>query len=101
MSCAHAWRLSVKSTATAITLPSKKLIEWNSALRWLQTVSSTDDVRAAARNAGGHATLFHNGQCAGGVFHPLSPALAAIHRRLKYTLDPAGILNPGRPHPGM
>jgi glycolate oxidase FAD binding subunit len=37
----------------------------------------------------------------GGVFHPLSPALAVIHRKLKRTFDPAGILNPGRIYPGM
>jgi glycolate oxidase FAD binding subunit len=30
------------------------------------------------------------------VFTPLSPPLAAIHRRLKSEFDPAGILNPGR-----
>ena len=95
------WRLSVKSTAPAITLAGTQLIEWIGALRWLQTTSSANDVRAAAKNAGGHATLFRNGKSADGVFHPLSPALAAIHRRLKHTFDPADILNPGRLYPGM
>ncbi len=30
------------------------------------------------------------------VFHPLAPALAQIHQRLKKEFDPAGIFNPGR-----
>ncbi len=42
------------------------------------------------------ATLFRNGERAEGVFHPLAPAIAKIHRRLKDAFDPAGILNPGR-----
>ncbi|MDH4115502.1 MAG: glycolate oxidase subunit GlcE, partial [Burkholderiaceae bacterium] len=33
------------------------------------------------------------------TFHPLPPALAAIHRRLKAEFDPAGIFNPGRMYP--
>ena len=31
-----------------------------------------------------------------GVFHPLAPAIATIHQRLKIEFDPAGIFNPGR-----
>ena len=95
------WRLSVKSTAPTITLPGAQMIEWSGALRWFQTTSSAIDVRAAAEKAGGHATLFRHGKSADGVFHPLSPALAAIHRKLKKTFDPAGILNPGRLYPCM
>jgi glycolate oxidase FAD binding subunit len=30
------------------------------------------------------------------VFHPLPAPLLALHRRLKHSFDPAGILNPGR-----
>ncbi len=52
--------------------------------------------REAAAAAKGHATLFRGGDRAAGVFHPLAPALAKIHRRLKDAFDPAGILNPGR-----
>ncbi len=95
------WRLSVKSTAPSITLPGTQLIEWSGALRWFQSTSSAADVRAAAEKSGGHATLFRHGKSADGVFHPLSPALATIHRKLKNTFDPAGTLNPGRLYPDM
>lgn len=98
------WRLAAKSTAPAIALPGTQMIEWSGALRWLHTDANAEDVRSAATKAGGHATLFRgNGGSnrASGVFHPLPPALAAIHRKLKQTFDPAGILNPGRLYHGM
>ena len=76
------------------------MIEWSGALRWLQTEAGADAIRNAAMQAGGHATLFRRSgnasKITNGVFHPLSPALAALHRKLKQTFDPAGILNPGR-----
>jgi glycolate oxidase FAD binding subunit len=56
----------------------------------------TARARELATGAKGHATLFRGGERAAGVFHPLAPALAKIHRRLKDAFDPAGILNPGR-----
>ncbi len=95
------WRLSVKSTAPALTLPGTQLIEWSGALRWLRSNASANDVRAAAVQAGGHATMFRHGESADGVFHPLSPALAAINCKLKNTFDPAGILNVGQLYPGV
>ncbi|HBD39775.1 MAG TPA: glycolate oxidase subunit GlcE, partial [Cupriavidus sp.] len=36
-----------------------------------------------------------------GVFAPLSSPLAAIHKRLKDTFDPAGIFNPQRMYNGL
>ncbi|HTD90839.1 MAG TPA: FAD-linked oxidase C-terminal domain-containing protein, partial [Burkholderiales bacterium] len=94
---------SIKPTTPALTLPGTPMIEWNGSLRWIQTDASVEQVREAAAAAGGHATLF---RCSGGnrsdnVFHPLSPALAALHRNLKQAFDPAGILNPGRLYRGM
>ena len=35
-------------------------------------------------------------RCREDAFAPLSPALLALHRRLKKAFDPRGILNPGR-----
>jgi len=53
-------------------------------------------MRALASKVGGHATLFRGGNKESGVFQPLAPAVAAIHRNLKHAFDPAGIFNPGR-----
>ena len=97
------WRLSVKSTVPELTLPGKQLMEWNGALRWLicPDDSAVDAIRQAARESGGHATLFR-GEIPGiPVFTSLSPALEDVHRRLKQQFDPAGVLNPGRLYPAF
>ncbi|MYM21648.1 glycolate oxidase subunit GlcE [Duganella sp. FT135W] len=97
------WRMSVPSHASAIILRGEQLIEWGGAQRWLKVDDDAADVaeRAAAIRrsvaaAGGHATLFRGGDKSVGVFHPLAPAVAKIHERLKQSFDPAGIFNPGR-----
>lgn len=93
------WRLSVKPTTPPLDLAGPQLIEWGGALRWLRSDADAKVIREAAARAGGHATLFRAVDKTAGVFHPLSPGLAKIHRRLKEAFDPAGILNPGRMYP--
>ena len=95
------WRLSVKSTTPPLNLPGSQLIEWGGSLRWLATDADAQTVRDAAIFGGGHATLFRGGDKSSGVFQPLAPALAMIHRNLKRAFDPAGILNPGRLYPDL
>jgi glycolate oxidase FAD binding subunit len=89
------WRLSVPTVAAPIALPGAQLIEWGGAQRWFAGDADAATMRAAAAKVGGHATLFRGG-ARDDVFHPLQPAVAAIHRRLKNAFDPAGIFNPGR-----
>lgn len=90
------WRLSVPPAALPLTVPHPQLIEWGGALRWVSGELDATAVRAGVERAGGHATLFRATDKAPGVFHPLPPGLAKLHRRLKAAFDPAGILNPGR-----
>ena len=92
------WRLSVPSVVPPLDLRGEQLIEWGGAQRWLNTDADAATVRAAADKAGGDATLF-GGDKRAGVFHPLAPAVAAIHRNLKTAFDPSGIFNPGRMYP--
>ncbi len=96
------WRLSLPSQAPALELSGEQLLEWGGALRWLRAGSNAANaaaVRAAASKAGGHATLFRAAEKPQGAFAPLSPVLARLHRELKRSFDPAGILNPGRLYP--
>jgi glycolate oxidase FAD binding subunit len=117
---ASLWRLSMPSSASAIVLKGEHLIEWGGAQRWLKGRSDADrpdagacinagaeagmkteadaarNIRSAVAAVGGHATLFRGGAKEVGVFHPLKPAVAAIHRRLKLAFDHAGVFNPGR-----
>ncbi len=95
------WRLSVKSTTPHTDLGTFQMIEWGGALRWLNAASALDTatVREWAQDNGGHATLFRSASRHAGVFHPLTPPVLAIHKRLKETFDPSGILNRGRMYP--
>jgi glycolate oxidase FAD binding subunit len=110
------WRLAVKPTTPPLGLGEAQWIEWGGALRWLAADLPPATVREAARNAGGHATLFRGdplpnplpraGEGANvmpsainGVFTPLAPALLTLHRNLKQRFDPRGIFNRGRMYP--
>ena len=93
------WRLSLPSNAPALELPGEQLLEWGGALRWLRCGAEAAGVRAAAARVGGHATLFRARDKPAGAFAPLPAVLARLHRELKKTFDPAGILNPRRLYP--
>jgi glycolate oxidase FAD binding subunit len=93
---ASLWRLSVPSFIPPLALPGEQLIEWGGAQRWLKTDVDAATIRKTAEQVGGHATLFRGGDKNVGVFHPLAPAIAKIHRNLKASFDPSGIFNPGR-----
>src|SRR5450830_1171042 len=90
------WRLSLPSVAEPLPLAGTQLIEWGGAQRWYRGDASAESIRAAAVAAGGHASLYRGGDKRVGVFHPLAPAVAKIHRNLKASFDPSGIFNPGR-----
>jgi glycolate oxidase FAD binding subunit len=93
------WRLSVASVTPPLGFSGSTLIEWGGAQRWLRGSFDAQALRAAAAQSGGHATLFRGDEAlkaAAGVFQPLSPALARIHRNLKKAFDPHGVFNVGR-----
>jgi glycolate oxidase FAD binding subunit len=93
---ASLWRLSVPQTAPPLGLSGEQLIEWHGGQRWLCTSTPAAQMREAAQKAGGHATLYRTLDKSPGVFAPLSPALARIHRELKKAFDPDGVFNRGR-----
>ncbi len=93
------WRLSVPSAASAILLRGEQLIEWGGAQRWLRADSdatTAQSIRRSVSAAGGHATLFRGGDKSVGVFQPLAPAVANIHKRLQASFDPSHVFNPER-----
>ncbi len=98
---AELWRLSVPATASALVMRGEQLIEWGGAQRWLRVDSGVaGDIRRVTAAAGGHATRYRVESedlgAGAGAFHPLAPAVARIHERLKAAFDPAGIFNRGR-----
>jgi glycolate oxidase FAD binding subunit len=95
-SAKNIWRLSLPSTAAAITISAQQLIEWGGSLRWLTSDASATNIREATTALGGHATLFRSSAPVDEPFHPLTPSLLVVHQRLKKAFDPYGIFNPGR-----
>ena len=93
------WRLALPPATPAQDFGLPMLVEWGGGQRWLSGAVDAQALRELAQRLGGHATLFRGAGGpvpADGVFHPLSPGVAAITRRLKQELDPAGLFNPGR-----
>ena len=99
------WRVSVPQTAPALAIEGAQapLIEWHGGQRWYALPrGQAGSVRAAARAAGGHATLFRRAAAGEGAkagaetFDSLSPALHKIHAALKREFDPQAIFNRGR-----
>jgi glycolate oxidase FAD binding subunit len=94
------WRLSLPQTAPVLPLPYPTLVEWHGGLRWLWAPgAAAREVQAAARQAGGSATVFWSGEAAPagapGTLAPADPVLATVSQRLKASFDPQGIFNPG------
>jgi glycolate oxidase FAD binding subunit len=88
------WRLSVPMQTPPLVLDGDWLVDWAGAQRWLRSSASAVEIRAAAENAGGHASCFTPGVAE--PFHPLQPIVLHYHRQLKQQFDPRGIFNPGR-----
>ncbi len=90
------WRLSLPPTTPPLQLNMPQWTEWGGALRWVRGATHINALRAKVEAAGGHVTLFRNGDKSAGVFHPLQPVLGKIHRNLKTAFDPENIFNRGR-----
>lgn len=94
---ASLWRLSVPAATPDLALDGNWVLDWGGAQRWLSGSTSTAQaIRAAAVQAGGHATEFRGAHDRATVFQTLSPVVEKLHQRLKVAFDPKGVFNPGR-----
>lgn len=82
--------------------------DWGGGLVWLAVDASDDarenDVRAAVATCGGHATLARapdEVRAHVAVFQPLADPLMKLTRGVKASVDPDGLLNPGRMYAGI
>jgi len=90
------WRFSMNPTAAPLLPDHDWLIDWGGAQRWLRGDFQLTELETLAREAGGQVSLYRGGDRSGEVFHSQPPALRQLHQRLKSSLDPDGIFNPGR-----
>jgi len=109
------WRLSVKPgeapaavAAIRAVMPARAFYDWGGGLIWLAVSAEGDAgaavIRAAAKAARGYATLMRAPDAVRAVvpvFEPESAAVAALTRRIKASVDPTGVINPGRMHAGV
>ncbi len=107
------WRISTAPMAgppladsLSQALDAEAYCDWAGGLVWLLMpgeAAHAQDVRAALRPHGGHATLVRAtaAERAGAVFQPLDFALEALTQRVKASFDPKCLLNPGRMYAGM
>ena len=69
------------------------MLDWGGAQRWYTGPAAADELRSAARAAGGHATLFR-GEIAGVArFQPQTAPLQALNERVRRAFDPLGLFN--------
>jgi glycolate oxidase FAD binding subunit len=93
--------------AAAEAAGARGFLDWGGGRLWLAgpgTPALHAAIAAAVRAQGGTWTLMRAPEslrAASDVVPPETPALAAITRRVKAAMDPAGILNPGRIYAGL
>jgi len=91
------WRLSFPPATPALQRFEKDtLIEWGGAQYWLFSNAPVNIIRGIATKNKGHATLYKGNQPGVNHFHPLSPELIKLQKRLKQSLDPHGVFASGR-----
>ncbi|KAF0230578.1 MAG: glycolate oxidase FAD binding [Beijerinckiaceae bacterium] len=109
------WRLSVKPSEAPATIEAirpamavRAFYDWGGGLIWLAVSAEGDAgatvIRAAAKAAKGYATLMRAPDAVRAVvpvFEPESAAVAALTRRIKASVDPARLINPGLMHAGV
>jgi glycolate oxidase FAD binding subunit len=88
-------RLSLPSACMETVVPEAHLIEWGGAQRWLGGDTDVVNLREKVENLNASVCVYR-GSDESEKFHPLDSAIMRLHRSLKSSFDPAGILNPGR-----
>jgi len=90
------WRFSIKSNARHFCPEGKWLLDWGGAQRWLRGDFEKATFERQAAKSRGQVSLYRGGDRSSEVFHSQSKGLKTLHQRLKYSMDPAGVFNPGR-----
>lgn len=90
------WRFSINPTAKAFDLDLPAIIDWGGAQRWYSGQQSFDEMVSIAESAGGQVSLYRGGDRNTEVNHPVAAPLQNLQQRVKASIDPVGLFNPGR-----
>lgn len=99
------WRVNVAPSAGPAVvealepLGARWLFDWAGGLVWLTVDADPQTVRRAAAAAGGHAALLRGPAAlrqTASVFHPASPGVQALEKRVRQAFDPEGLFETGR-----
>ncbi len=88
-------RISLPPTCVEALPEEPQIIEWGGAQRWLGADTDLASLRQNVEKLNGSVTVYR-GAFEAERFHPLDNAKMLLHRTLKSSFDPAGVLNPGR-----
>ena len=108
------WKISVAPTSAVPIITALQnsfsfdyYMDWSGGLIWLEISDGKPhdaEIRAEVDKFGGHAMLMRATAPVRGsipVFHPQSPELAGLTKRLKEQFDPKRVLNPSRMYVGV
>ncbi len=102
------WRVSVRPSSGPDVLTAsgvRGFLDWGGGLVWLAGPATAHAAVTQAVTAAGGTWMVMRApeslRAAADVIPPEPPALAALTRRVKAVMDPAGILNPGRLYAGV
>ncbi len=90
------WRFSINPTSAPLNVRGECIIDWGGAQRWVSGEQDLAQLQQQAEQAGGSVALWRNGDRSSEVNHPLPVAMQQLQQRLKHSLDPKNIFNPGR-----
>jgi glycolate oxidase FAD binding subunit len=94
-------RLSLPQTCEQFLSEEIELIEWGGAQRWMRGDFDLQALRQEVEKLSGSLCVYHGAGVDTEIFQPLGQSMMRLHRSLKSSFDPAGILNPGRLYPGL
>jgi glycolate oxidase FAD binding subunit len=94
-------RLSLPQTCEQFLSDEVKLLEWGGAQRWMYGDNDLQTLRHKVEKLGGTVCVYRSATPGTEVFHPLDEPMMKLHRSLKTSFDPEGILNPGRLYSGI
>ena len=90
------WRFSINPTSAPLEVRGDCVIDWAGAQRWVSGEQEIEELQQQAEKAGGSVALWRGGDRSAEVNQPLPQAMQQLQQRLKHSLDPDNILNPGR-----